>query len=221
MTTSSVIDTPLDGKPQDKSITIEAAQLHRILVSVPPMTSTVPTFPVLGTVQLSLDGSTLTATATDRYTVGVCRTTIEPSGSIDEWTVMITRDDVKSLITDLKRAPGRVRVTVTDTTLALDEWRTVQLFTGAEFPRVSGPFADALAMKPDRTRSTTLDYTMLAHFGPAAKAAGKTPSGKQGTPVLTMTMTDKKDMILIRCGANFAGILMNMRLPEGKELEAW
>jgi hypothetical protein len=172
----------------------------------------------------------LTVTATNRFTAGMAIASIEDNhdGEITEFDLSPT--DVKEI---LALFPGRrandddvgdtVRIdvdvehfTITDTG-GLFEGKSLTLPRQPQspgFPDIPMVVSRTLARRPSKAPRLIANGVLVALFSIAARAYGRE---------LTFEPTGTSSTLVIACGESFLGLLMPMRIDDGKaaQLDDW
>jgi len=206
---------------------IRADQLSKIVGSVLPMASKDRTLGVLSGVLLRRQDNYLTATATDRYVIGICRDSIDPNltAPSQQWRCVIDLAAAKDLLTTAKREQNRVIV------VEQNDDRIDFVSIGRAYQEIEGP-VDGKNVYPEVGRLVSsldgvtasltgpfgLDIERVAQFLPAQKIAHK---ADRAFP--RMWGSDAKAggaQIVIRIGEDFIGTVMGMRLPGDAAHEA-
>lgn len=197
-------------------VNVTAAALRALLIPVLPFAATAAELPVLNAIRLRGNGDVLTATATDRFRLGVTRIPVEPTGWFE---TLLSVADAKRLLAWFKPQrgiEGMLRLTVTDNTLRVEATDVLAFGVSAasvEFLRVPGtyPSVESLVAKalqaPQGTEGLAFNPVLLAPF---AKVPG-TLRVKPGAGMSQPTVFE---------GENFIGLLMHRRTADEAPLGA-
>lgn len=137
------------------TVTIRASDLHELLAPVALAASTDKQLPSICTVLLRRRGADVQALATNRFVAAISQQhLVEPDDS-DDWEILISSEDVKTIVTAFKLRPGTVsasdHVTFTlqdDGKLAVGLGQNVSHLLSpieADFPRIDGVIQAAIA----------------------------------------------------------------------------
>jgi hypothetical protein len=185
---------------------IAARQFRTMLAQVTPHMGSDDTLPVLTAIHLECGRGNLFAVATDQYTMGIARATVD---SRDNWTGRIQREDMKTVTAWLRTAPETIEITgirdgdTVTVTLAHDG-STLRLAAGAhgELPKWRDLVKGAVTAKAAAVDLNAFNTAFLARF----KAAGTVLHTWQGGPGKPLLFTDAE--------ATFVGIQMPVRTDE-------
>lgn len=218
--------------------------LHTLLRPVLPMTSNNWSLPVLERVVLQAHNGYLTASATDRFRIGVQRVKVE-EGSSDEFRATLRRDDALKLLPLFK--PNRrgllhqaqLSVEVVDDKIVFEslppdqenahmvpahEFEGMRLVVAnderrdaAEFPDIWNLTAKRLAKEAGERQAALVNFELLVGFREAAKL-----NADQSTAEISVTGNGNNDPLVVKIGEDFIGLLMPRR-PSGEQTEgpAW
>lgn len=206
-------------------LTLTARQFRTLVEPVVPLAGTDAMIPVLNAVQILGEGKWLTATATDRFRVGIKRiekhaTDDDPTTEWPEFSALIPLRSVRSILATFKPTRGfdpAMTLTVEDDRLIVeadgafalfDSSRFVHYLQAGEYPEVRSVIRDALAVPDDeRASRVVISPSKFADF----KACGATSLRIHlGRPHKPLVVTDDN---------GFIGALMPQRggVPE----ESW
>ena len=198
---------------------MKAADLHRILTNAALFASTDKTVESLCVVRLELSGDQALAVATDRFTLGVARA--DYLGG-EPFTFSLANDDV-ALVARMAKTPARDSDwrNVFITTDSVDDPRevTFQFTTGesftarpyaAEFPKYRQLIPTVIPADNTELRDNyhTVGFT-AAYLARFAKVIAP-----KGTPMRITTYSPSKPAV-VRIGAEFLGLVMPVRIPDG------
>jgi hypothetical protein len=194
-------------------VTLSLVELRDLIAPVLPHCDYGHTLPVLGCVEFRTHGEWLIATASDRYTIGVCRHKV-PEGT--SFNCLVQAPELKAMLAMFKPSRGAdhaVRMTIDGAFLrvqgvsAMFAEATVSynLYQG-EYPRV-GQILEQLPQGGE-FKPTALDPQKLAKFGAAARLR---------QPVVLSGHSPEKP-IFVRAGEHFVGAIMPVR---GAEVADW
>jgi hypothetical protein len=197
---------------------LPALAVSEVLASTLTLASSDRILPVLCNVQLRIapaaEGfATIMGVATDRYVLGYCRRTVKVDSIHEAVTVLVDVTLAKDVVAMIRKTKTQVvrlwiengRVEFHDGT---NEVRVgARIFVEKDFPAVDGIMEKALDLSSERTVPLSLNLSHLAKFAPAAKIAKTEPVfwsslGKDG----------REQMAAVRIGADFAGVVMPVRL---------
>lgn len=197
------------------SVSIAASDFHRLVKAVMPLASRDVVLPVLCAVWLRGHGEWLTATATDRYRIGVKRLKINAP---DGWQALIPTSVLRSLLATSKPSRhhdstltltpdgDRLRVSVEGLASAdmLGEALSFRLETG-EYPTVDKLLAGYARASDPLPEGAAFNPHLLADFKAAAEGpepmllSAAKPNGASPTP------------LVVRIGDHFLGAQMAVR----------
>lgn len=185
---------------------IAARQFRTMLAQVTPHASKDDTLPLITSIHLECGRGELFAIATDRYTMGIARATVD---SRDTWTGRIDRTDLKTVTAWLRTTPDTIEITGSregDTlTLTLShDGSTLRLACqyAGDLPKWRDLAKGAVAAKPAAVDLNSFSTAFLARW----KAAGVVLHTWQGGPGKPLLFTDAE--------ATFLGIQMPVRTDE-------
>lgn len=198
------------------AITVDLGQLRTLLSRVAPFAGSDDSLPVIATVNLEGHGGYLTATATDRYIMGVSRVLVEDA---DGFNALLRAKDVRHILATFKNRKAiqsKVALTVANGSL------TVSL--------VDGLFADADDLTAryglmDGTYPKVMD--IFRNWKPAADTTsnGCNPfylakfqhvTQFRGEPV-KVSFGAGTSPILVQAGDYFLGAVMPVRMTEASD----
>lgn len=209
------------------SVTVDLNELRTLLTRVIPFAADSKLYggalPVIETVYLQGRGNHLTATATDRYIVGMSRMTAE---GVDGFDALVKLKDVRHILSTFK-ARKDVITTVTLATsggTADGKSLTVTLADGlfadaddltarygqvdGEFPKITSLF---IGWKPaDNSTGSGYNPAYLAKFAHVAGVRGEPVKVTQGA--LSETPGGKSFPTVVQAGDYFLGAIMPVRL---------
>jgi DNA polymerase III sliding clamp (beta) subunit (PCNA family) len=199
------------------TVTVDTQDLYRVLHNAQLAVSTNVTAPLaLQAVRIEVEGSTLTAVATDRYRLHMDTATVTRDDAAEAPMVhaLIPRQDVAELVKMLKplREAMSLELHTEHMTLRAPnvERRFATLLT-VEYPRYRSLF-------PDRDAEVKLDGpfgvtpALLAGF---AKVVEPDDSGKlRKAATMRVKITTATRPLLVEIGSTFRALLMPVRLPE-------
>lgn len=187
---------------------VPAAELARVIGNALPFASGDRTVPVIVSVRLEADGETLTAVATDRYTLGADTVPMDS----EPFAFLLSRDDAQRLHKVLKDAGSvdNVTLTVDGDTLTVNTGPTVLSFTAqyGEFPKWRSLLPAEDTVEP--TDSVALNPEFLARFAKVAPDSGRKRKGVGAVP-MRITFYGKR-RVLVRVGETFYGLIMPVRV---------
>lgn len=203
-------------------------QLIKVLGSVIKLASTDITLPVINAVLLRRQGNYLTATATDRYVVGVARDYLNPDldAPADDWRFAISLADAKALLklakANNKTAPVMI-FSATELTLTAGfdrEWSADNVeVTVNRFPGV-GPMLLKVLSRLARTPSVGgLNVTRAAQFTDAAVLCGD----RLHQATVWWDASDEprngvdQPQWGVKIGEDFVGVVMGLRLAGSRD----
>lgn len=220
----TLITGPRDDS--DPAFEVHASALADLLAATIPLASTDITLPSISCVMLRRQGDYLTATATDRFVVGIARARLAEDLPAPEsgWSFPLKLTDAKGLLKlarELARGKRRgklARVRLVDDGLGVLRLPHFDLsfievgVDGGLLPGGFPPVHKLLANGFGRLRSAPsgvsgLDPRKVAQFAPAAKLARE-----RCESVMEWWQTDERWWAL-RIGKDFIGLVMGIRLP--------
>lgn len=200
-------------------IEITARDLRALLVPVIPHAGDVRGFPQLHAIRLSVQGEHLLATATDRYSLAICRHKVD--GPAEPFEAVVPLPAVKQILSVFrvtKAANPRLRISVEDGVLTVTAIDGLVDFAGAtlkyqlilqEFPKVEPVIVEALAASPEPIDAAGFNAEYLARFRAATS---------RNEPLVCRQSTPSKPM-LVTAGDHFIAAIMPVRLDERKGSE--
>jgi hypothetical protein len=195
-------------------VTVSADKLKRIIGAVAPYISTDATTPILRCVRLTVYGRWLVTYATDRYTLGVCRTELAPDDIPSEpFDVVLGPDTVKLITTQAWNRDSRVpvEITVNERAVTIKDYEStiVHALPHGNFPDVEKllrPRADS----PDVVRrDIAYNPDLLARYAKTRKILGaKTDAFWMNIEGTT------RDPVTVSIGNDFIGVIMPLALRD-------
>lgn len=198
---------------------ISTKQLARLVKPVVPLAHKDGMMPLLNTVRLEAAGDYLTASATDRFRIGICRVKLEspPPVGLD---IKIRLAELATLLS-VFRSDAKVERTVTITVLEdrikveqafglgfFDASMTFPLESG-EFPNLTRLFAPVGDIQP--APAVGLNASLFADFRHAVR---------EGEPLIVRPSAANKPVI-ITAGDHFLGAIMPTRISDGGAASAF
>lgn len=206
------------------SLTLSARQFRSLIDPILPLAGKDTMLPVLCAVLVQSEGKWLTASATDRFRLGIKRiekvaTEDDPAKEWPEFRALIPVRAVKSILAAYKPTRGSdptLSLIVEDDSLVVEAAGSFDLFDAArfthhletgEFPKFRSIVTDGLAV-PDEERAPSASFNpaFLADF----KNCGRTLRVVMGRPTKPVILLDDE---------GFVGALMPRR-PDLRE-ESW
>lgn len=203
-----------------ETLTIDARTFRFLLEPILPLASKDSMTPLLTAVLIRSDGITVTAEATDRFRLGICRANLTDMGAERDQT------EFKALIrvTDLKRIMGLFKVTrfdnpVTQITHAdgmitaestegfgdiAGASLTVTALDASGYPDLHALIRKALASNGERVDSFSINVAQFADFKHAVS---------RGSALSVRAGAAQKDPIVVQTD-NFIGLLVPKRSPD-------
>lgn len=205
------------------SIELSASELRDLVSPVLPLASSDATLPVLNSVLLQVRGDYITATATDRYRLGIQRFKFDEPPA--EFTALVSVRDLRHMLTIFKPnkaidmrlllttgdASGKPTITIEATAglLTFSEARFTYHQVDAEYPKIRKILRDALAAEPGEDGNT---MSVNPHFLADFKAAAP-----RNVPLRIRSIGPSKP-IVVMAGDDFIGMLMCVKDITG---DAW
>jgi hypothetical protein len=199
---------------------IEIQHFREMLRRVTPHTSTDTTVPMLCGIHLEMDGPTLYAVASDRYTFAISRHRATILGTTPErWTAFLTSVDLRTLAT-LRPAwtgqatvltfhdDGRLSVHLGEQTVTLPDRSDLH----TKFPHWRPIVRDALTAEPHLVDDLHMSPLLLARWSKGL------PTWEQREPLTIWTAGPNKPVVLAR-GAHFLGIQMPIRVTPNEDYD--
>lgn len=201
-----------------KPVVVRASVLRDVVAPVIPHAGTDKMLPVLNAVHLVANGTTIVATATDRFRAAMCRGPVD-SGSL---TATIPLRDLRVILGLFK--PSRwddplLELSMVERGLqvsasgAMDGLMSASLTVAVEtqdYPSVQRLFGKALREAGAPRTVTGLNPSFLSDFKHAAR---------DGNAMLIRPGVSERDPLLIVCGEHFLGIIMPKKAGETTEGE--
>lgn len=193
------------------TLTIDARTLRDLLTPVMPLAGKDDMLPVLCCVLLETEGNTVTAAATDRFRLGVCRAELAADAEQGPFKALVKVGDLKRVLALFK--VGRFDAPVLTFTLDADRLTVTSegAFDGmlggsltffaetGEFPKLTKIILEALTAEGERPAEFAVNGAFLADFKHAVR---------DGHPLQVRAGVDLKKPIAILCGDHFAGVIM-------------
>lgn len=190
-------------------------QVERVVAAVLPHSARDRHVPVIGTINIEIEGSRFLAVACDRYTLGICwedleewQKDAEPAGQV---SACIFGDDLRRLFAFLKPhrkdqatwtlTADELRVEIGPESVAV---RTVEV-NFFDWRKLLGERA---AQSPSAIPHYGFNPAMLDHFTQTAKIVGS------HEPTIWSFGDKPSSPPLVRIGDSFVGLLMPVRIPE-------
>jgi len=206
------------------TVTVKAADLHAALKSVVLFaTKTSDMLPMLSAVKFDMrDGQLITA-STDRFRVGMVRTTVDPESAVSsDFSVLVNRPDVENMVRVLAapKASESWRMVTLEIEVDASERKHVSFrttdgnsgsFVGLDLdfpkyiqlmPEDKGPIAD---QDSDR-HAFAVNPAYMADFAKVASAL------KAHSMVVEPTQANRP--VTIRIGSRFIGLIMPVRVND-------
>lgn len=202
-----------------KTVTLKASQFRNLVSPVIPLASLGHDIPLLAAVLIEGHGHYLTATATDRYRMGVQR--IKTGEDVTGFTALVSTRSLRSILSIFKTTRSFnpvLSIAIKDDTLAIEATGALDmdgfvsgsmawpLVTG-EYPKTRSIIATAQA------QATEGDFL----FNPALMADFKAAQ-HQGDPMLMRGTAGKA--IFVQVGDDFVGCIMPVAAERGPEFDA-
>lgn len=203
-----------------RSLTITARNLRDLLAPVLPLAGRDDMLPVLCAVLLRVRGRYLTATATDRFRVGIARHEFAGGdggeGGDDGLHTLVRTADLRRILTVFK--PTRYldpvlsftvdgdRLVVETDGVTLDGGASARLgfpLERGEYPKVDSLVVDALTADPVEHGAFGLNPAFLADFKHAAR---------NGMPLVVRPGVNPSKAVGVMCGEHFVGAIMPRRV---------
>ena len=192
-------------------LNISVKQLKALVSPVLPLAGRDAGLPVLTAIRVESHGQYLTASATDRYRLGIKRLRAD-DGEWPEWSATIPTSTLRSILAAFKPSRRDADPELTLTIVSPDELRVVasgallDMFGAeitypletAEFPKLHKLIRDALAADPAATAATGFNWPFLTDFNAAAT----------GTAALMMRISAGTKPVVITDGEDFIGAVM-------------
>lgn len=197
------------------TLTITYRALADLILPVLPHVDGSRTMPILESVKLETVGGFLTATATDRYTIAVCRMAVDESV---QFSAIVDARELRALLAMFKPRRGlldELTLTVDPATHRMRVEGPGALFSNAiieyavmdaEYPKVNQIF-DRIGAEATVTGKVSLNPALLAKFQHAAR---------QHEPIVVRVGQPNRP-VFITAGEHFIGAIMTTRWGEKSE----
>ena len=207
-------------KTVTKTVALNASQFRFLVAPVIPLADNGYTLPILAAVLIEGDGHYLTATATDRYRIGVQR--IKVASDVTGFKALVGTRSLRSILSIFKttrKFNPELTFTVTDTTFAVEAVGTMSMDNGfvsgsmawplvpGEYPKARNIIADAQA------KASEGDYLLNPSF-----LAGFQSAQHHGEPILMRGNPNKA--VFVQIGADFVGAIMQVRASDAPVFDA-
>lgn len=211
---------------------IHPAQLVKLIGSVLKLASTDITLPILSAVLLRRQGNYLTATATDRYALGVCRDYFDPNldQPADGWRFLLSLPDAKALLKlaraalKAKRPVIPIQANDIDLVIGYDgEVRAgnVEFTTQQTYPKTDAVLFRILSRLARVPQVGGLNLGRMAQFVDAGLICGD----RLGMSTIVWDASPKpiagfsaQPQWAIRIGEDFVGAVMGIRVPGSQDV---
>lgn len=186
-----------------------------MIAAVLPHASEDPYLPTINCVRLELDGDRFLAAATDRYSLAVCRASLEgweeDAPPVEALTASLRTDDVKRLFAFLR--PQRRDVahwTLTDESLTVavnsGPTLTVRTVEAENFPNWRAILGEVTGRESEPGTQMGFTPRIVDHFHKSAKVLGEVG--------MTWGFVSPLKPVVVRIGADFVGLLMPCRVSD-------
>jgi hypothetical protein len=201
--------------------------LLKVIGSVTKLASTDMTLPLINSVLLRRQGNYLTATASDRYVIGVCRDHFLPETDLppEGWRFLLTLDDAKALL-KLARLAVKEKFPVINfgaTELELNGgWDQEFVATNVEatvghYPNTDSVLLRMLQREPVVSTCAAVYMQRWSQFVDAQRIADKEIGGANPSRFWDVTQGSSPAWaVKIGRDADFVGVIMGCRLGDGE-----
>lgn len=197
--------------------------LHRLLKPASLFTSTEGMVPIIGCVLIEGHGSNARAVATDRFSAAVTKT--EALRVDEDFRALIHRDDVKQLLSMMKKTGSDSRLPVTLsvegeqlTASSFSVSATFRLHDVTAYPTSITKLCHSALTDEPTAAETAFDPALIGRLKEAAAAYGKDVSVVK----IRMGSARRKPMVAT-IGEDFLGVIMPRISPDyaHPEVDAW
>jgi hypothetical protein len=213
MTTTNLARTPETTETQGRaSLHTTGRELRRLLRAVLAHAGTDKQLPALRVVLFDVDGDQANVVATDRFTLGVARTTVEPNGPSVRFTVAVDAADLTTIVRTVRATDRHVVVDVAPAGVEITRGGIRYSLPSVDvgYPDWQGLLAH-LIRKPATEGLTAVgvDPRMLARF----HTTGPRVTGEP----LVIRCYGPGGAVIVTCGDWFLGAAMPVRLADAPE----
>ena len=200
------------------TFTATPQQVERVIAAVLPHASDDKTLPGINCVRVELSAHSFLATATDRYSLGVCRAALtdwdDKAKKVKKVVASLRPDDIKRLLAFLRpnrTLPATWTLTTSALSVAVSSGDSITISTAESdgYPDWRALFSGVANREAEPGPEMAFTPRIVDHFHKTAKALGY--------PHMHWNFVSPLKPVIVQIGEEFVGMLMPCRLSDDEK----